>query len=78
MRKFPVVEKIFIFLTRFNDLNRYMRFLVAFSHEVDKYFFIALRFFDNQCFNERCGSDHNNSGHRFRCDTRTDSLELFT
>lgn len=55
-----------------------MWFWVALSHEVYRYLFIALRFFDNQCFNKRCGSDHNNIGRGFRCNTRTDSMELFT
>lgn len=78
MRKFPVDEKIVVCLTRFENLNRYMRFLVAFSHEILRHVFIALRFFDNQCFNELCGSDHNNSGRSFRCNTWTDDMELFT
>ena len=63
---------------QFNELNRYMRFLGAVSHEVDNHLFIILRFYDKQCFYERCGSDHNNSGLRFRCDSRTDNMELFT
>lgn len=42
------VGNIVIFQTRFDNLSRFMRFLVSFSHEIDRYLCIALRFFDNQ------------------------------